>query len=66
MVSFVDMFGGISVVLFYSDGELFINDKVKFEVVKLIREYKFDVLIIYWKNLMYKDYEVIYYIVKDV
>lgn len=64
-VSFAEMLGGISIVLPYNDGELLTNDKVKFEVAKLIREHKPDVLITHWKNSMHKDHEATYHIVKD-
>lgn len=62
---FADMLGGISIVLPYLDGELFVDDKVKFEVAELIRQYKPDVLITHWKNSMHKDHEATYHIVKD-
>ncbi|HHX76520.1 MAG TPA: PIG-L family deacetylase [Acholeplasmataceae bacterium] len=62
---FADMLGGISIVLPYLDGELPVDDKVKFEVAELIRQYKPDVLITHWKNSMHKDHEATYHIVKD-
>lgn len=62
---FAQMLGGVSVVLPYNDGELLVNDKVKFEVASLIRKYKPDVLITHWKNSMHKDHEATHYIVKD-
>jgi|SRR5690554_2154604 len=63
--NFAQMLGGVSVVLPYNDGELLVNDKVKFEVASLIRKYKPDVLITHWKNSMHKDHEATHYIVKD-
>lgn len=64
-VTFAEMLGGISIVLPYSDGELPVDDKLKFEVAALIRQYKPDILITHWKNSMHKDHEATYQIVKD-
>ncbi len=63
--TFADMLNGISIVLPYKDGELQINDQMKFEVCDLIRKYKPDILITHWKNSMHKDHEATHYIVKD-
>lgn len=63
--AFTDMLNGISVVLSYDDGALQNDDKIKFEVADLIREYKPDILITHWKNSMHKDHEITHCIVKD-
>ncbi|MGL4337004.1 MAG: PIG-L deacetylase family protein [Turicibacter sp.] len=63
--AFADELGGISVVLPYNDGELPVDDKVKFEVAALIRKYKPNVILTHWKNSIHKDHANTFLIVAD-
>lgn len=63
--AFAEMLGGEAIVLDYADGELPVNETVKFQVADLIRQYKPDVLITHWKNSMHKDHANTHLIVKD-
>ena len=63
--AFTDLLNGISIVFPYDDGLLIDNDKIKFEVADLIREYKPDILITHWKNSMHKDHQTTHRIVND-
>lgn len=62
---FAEMLKGESVVLDYRDGELPVNDEVKFRVCDIIRRYKPSVVLTHWKNSMHKDHTACHRIVTD-
>lgn len=49
----------------YKDGELPLNEEVKFQVADVIRELKPDILITHWSKSMHKDHENTHFITKD-
>jgi N-acetylglucosamine malate deacetylase 1 len=63
--TFAEMLNGEAIVLPYKDGELPVDDEVKFMVADLIRQYKPNVIMTHWKNSMHKDHQNTYLIVKD-
>lgn len=63
--SFADMLGGESIVFPYNDGELPMNDEVKFMLCDVIRRHKPDFLITHWCKSMHKDHMATYHIVFD-
>lgn len=62
---FAEMLGGEAIVFDYVDGELPVNDEVKFQLCDLIRLHRPDVLITHWKNSIHKDHLAAHAIVKD-
>lgn len=62
---FAAMLDGEAIVFPYLDGELPVDDEVKFMLCDLIRKHKPKLLITHWKNSMHKDHEAAYKIVKD-
>jgi LmbE family N-acetylglucosaminyl deacetylase len=62
---FAEMLGGESVVFPYADGELPVDETVKFMLADEIRKHKPKMLFTHWKNSMHKDHEASYQIVKD-
>src|SRR5690554_1280228 len=60
-----EILGAGCVFLPYEDGELPVNDEVKFALCDIIREEKPDILITHWKGSIHKDHENTSYIVKD-
>ena len=62
---FVKRLGGSAVVLDYRDGELPDDEKVRFEVCDLIREYRPDVLISHWQKSLHKDHMTAHRVVND-
>ncbi len=57
--------GGKALYLPYGDGELPVNDEVKYQVADIIREIKPTTIITHWKNSMHKDHANTHLIVKD-
>jgi LmbE family N-acetylglucosaminyl deacetylase len=51
--------------LAYGDGELPLNEEVKWQVADVIRELKPDILFTHWKRSMHRDHERTHEIVKD-
>lgn len=49
----------------YGDGELPVNEEVKFQVADAIREEKPDIIVTHWKNSIHKDHANTYRIVED-
>ncbi|GKX29734.1 hypothetical protein SH1V18_22140 [Vallitalea longa] len=62
---FAEMLNGEAIVFKYSDGELPVNDEVKFKLCDVIRKYKPNVIITHWKNSIHKDHAATHQIVKD-
>lgn len=62
---FAAMLSGEAIVFKYADGELPVDEEVKFMLCDVIRKYKPELLITHWKNSMHKDHEATYKIVKD-
>ena len=63
--AFADKLRGEAVVFPYADGELPVDETVKFKLCDTIRAYKPRFLITHWKNSIHKDHEAAYHIVKD-
>jgi len=63
--TFANLIGASAIVLEYKDGELAVDDDVKFRICDIIREQKPDIIITHWKNSMHKDHEATYKIVRD-
>lgn len=59
------MMGASAEFLHYPDGELPVNDEVKFAVCDFIRQYKPDIVITHWKGSWHKDHIACYEIVQD-
>lgn len=59
------MMGASAEFLHYPDGELPVNDEVKFAVCDFIRQYKPDVIVTHWKGSWHKDHIACYEIVQD-
>lgn len=57
--------GASAEFLHYPDGELPVNNEVKFAVCDLIRQYKPDVIVTHWKGSWHKDHRACYDIVQD-
>src|SRR5512146_1717745 len=57
--------GAEAVWLPYPDGQLPVNDEVKFQVCDLIRQKKPAVLLTHWKGSFHKDHRAAYDIVQD-
>jgi LmbE family N-acetylglucosaminyl deacetylase len=57
---------GADVRLFdYYDGEVPVNEEIKFQVADVIRELKPDIVVTHWSQSMHKDHENTHYIAKD-
>lgn len=63
--AFAQRLNGEAVVFPYADGELPVDDTVKFMLCDTIRQYRPKFLITHWKNSLHKDHEATYHIVKD-
>lgn len=63
--AFAEKLGGEAIVFPYADGELPVNEDVKFALCDIIRKHKPRYLITHWKNSMHKDHEASYHIVRD-
>jgi N-acetylglucosamine malate deacetylase 1 len=59
------MLGAQTAFLGYPDGEIPVNDEVKFAVCDLIRQHKPTVVITHWKGSWHKDHKACYQIVAD-
>jgi N-acetylglucosamine malate deacetylase 1 len=57
--------GAQSVLLEYRDGEIPVNDEVKFRVCDLIREHRPGVIVTHWRGSWHKDHQACYAIVSD-
>lgn len=62
---FARMLKGDAIVFEYPDGELPVNDEVKFRIANLIRKYKPSAIFTHWKNSMHKDHRNTYLNVID-
>ncbi|MFC4601787.1 PIG-L deacetylase family protein [Cohnella hongkongensis] len=62
---FADIIGADVRFLSYRDGELPLDETVKFEVADIIRELKPDILVTHWSRSMHKDHENAHFITKD-
>lgn len=62
---FAHIIGADARFLDYKDGELPLDETVKFQVADIIRELKPDILITHWSQSMHKDHQNTHYIVKD-
>ncbi|MGH9451579.1 MAG: PIG-L deacetylase family protein [Terriglobia bacterium] len=60
-----EMFRAKTAFLTYPDGEIPVNDEVKFAVCDLIRKYKPDLVITHWRGSWHKDHRACYEIVND-
>lgn len=63
--AFAETIGGRARFLAYGDGELPVNDEVKFQVADVIREEKPQVVVTHWKNSIHKDHANAHLIVED-
>lgn len=63
--AFATTIGGRARFLDYGDGELPVNEEVKFQVADVIREEKPQVVITHWKNSIHKDHANTHLIVED-
>lgn len=63
--AFAHAIGGRARFLDYGDGELPVNEEVKFQVADVIREEKPHVVITHWKNSIHKDHANTHLIVED-
>jgi len=63
--AFASKIGATARFLSYGDGELPLNDEVKFEVADVIREEKPEVVVTHWKNSIHKDHANTHLIVED-
>ncbi len=63
--AFASKIGGRARFLDYGDGELPVNEEVKWQVADVIREEKADIVITHWKNSIHKDHANTYLIVED-
>jgi LmbE family N-acetylglucosaminyl deacetylase len=59
------LMGGKAVWLPYRDGELPVNDDLKFQVCDLIRQEKPTVILTHWKGSFHKDHVATYHIVRE-
>lgn len=59
------MLGAGTAFLTYPDGEIPVNDEIKFAVCDLIRRYKPDVIVTHWRGSWHKDHRACYKIVND-
>jgi len=57
--------GARALFLDYSDGEIPVNDEVKFAVCDVIREHKPGVIVTHWRGSWHKDHQACYSIVND-
>ncbi|HEX3017011.1 MAG TPA: PIG-L family deacetylase [Caproicibacter sp.] len=62
---FAKKLGGESVVFDYRDGELPDDEKIRFEVCDLMRQFRPDVVITHWKKSMHKDHMTTSRVVND-
>lgn len=62
---FAQKIGGTARFLNYGDGELPVNDIVKFEVADVIREEKPDIIVTHWSQSIHKDHANTFRIVED-
>ena len=62
---FAHMLKGEAIVFEYADGELPVNDEIKFRIANLIRKYKPSAIFTHWKNSMHKDHRNTYLNVID-
>lgn len=60
-----EMLGATTAFLTYPDGEIPVNDEVKFAVCDLIRKYKPDLVVTHWRGSWHKDHRACYEIVND-
>lgn len=63
--AFAETIGGRARFLEYGDGELPVNDEVKFQVADVIREEKPQVVVTHWKHSIHKDHANAHLIVED-
>ena len=59
------LMGGQAIWLPYRDGELPVNDEVKFQVCDLIRQEKPTIILTHWKGSIHKDHVATHEIVRD-
>jgi len=59
------LMGGRAIWLPYRDGELPVNDEVKFRVCDLIRQEKPTIILTHWKQSIHKDHAATHEIVRD-
>lgn len=59
------LMGAQALFLSYRDGEVPVNDEIKFAVCDLIREYKPQIVVTHWKGSWHKDHRACYEIVQD-
>lgn len=57
--------GAKPIFLHYKDGEIPVNEEVKFQLCDLIREYRPDAIITHWKGSIHKDHRNTYLNVMD-
>ncbi|MES2221153.1 MAG: PIG-L family deacetylase [Acidobacteriota bacterium] len=57
--------GAQALFLSYPDGEIPVNDQVKFAVCDFIRQYKPDVIVTHWRGSWHKDHQACYDVVQD-
>ncbi|GIP37689.1 bacillithiol biosynthesis deacetylase BshB1 [Paenibacillus sp. J31TS4] len=62
---FADIVGADVRFLNYSDADLPVDEKVKYEVADVIREVKPDIIITHWRESMHKDHANCHLIVQD-
>lgn len=60
-----ELMGARAIWLPYPDGQLPINEEVKFQVCDLIRQEKPTVILTHWKGSFHKDHVATYHIVRD-
>ncbi|PSR22541.1 MAG: LmbE family protein [Sulfobacillus acidophilus] len=63
--AFAEIIGARVRFLDYGDGELPVNDMVKFQVADVIRQEKPQIVITHWKNSIHKDHANTHLIVED-
>ncbi len=63
--AFASKIGATTRFLDYGDGELPVNDDVKFQVADVIREEKPQIVVTHWKNSIHKDHANTHAIVED-
>ena len=62
---FAEMLGGESIVFKYADGELPVDEEVKWDLADLIRKYKPAQLLTHWEKSIHKDHMATNTIVRD-
>lgn len=63
--AFASTIGASTRFLDYGDGELPVNEAVKFQVADVIRAERPDIIVTHWKNSIHKDHANTYLIVED-